>query len=173
MKKSTPFVADEKKINLSHSMAHYLMAIHQLKEEKGYARGIDIAKLLGLTKGSVSLALKKLKAKDLILEDENHFLSLTDSSHELVHSVLSARTLLYYFFKDFLGVSNEYSHIDACLTEHLLSPETQKKLFKFMKKITEIDDSEIRNILFDDDVDFLNDFKNYNEFKRKQTTGPV
>ena len=67
MKKSTPFVADEKKINLSHSMAHYLMAIHQLKEEKGYARGIDIAKLLGLTKGSVSLALKKLKAKELNL----------------------------------------------------------------------------------------------------------
>jgi len=86
---------------------------------------------------------------------------------------LSARTLLYYFFKDFLGVSNEYSHIDACLTEHLLSPETQKKLFRFMKKITEIDDSKVRNVLFDDDVDFLNDFKNYNEFKRKQTTGSI
>ncbi len=173
MKKKSLIPVNQNKVNLSHSMAHYLMAIHQLTESKGYARGIDIAKLLGLTKGSVSLALKKLKAKDLILEDESHFLSLTENSHELVHSVLSARTLLYYFFKDFLGVSNEYSHIDACLTEHLLSPETQKKLFRFMKKITEIDDSKVRNVLFDDDVDFLNDFKNYNEFKRKQTTGSI
>ncbi len=38
---------------LTHSMAHYLLTIHKLKEEKGYARVTDIAKELGLTKGSV------------------------------------------------------------------------------------------------------------------------
>ena len=31
---------------LTHSMAHYLLTIHKLKEEKGYARVTDIAKSL-------------------------------------------------------------------------------------------------------------------------------
>ena len=48
---------------LTHSMAHYLLTIHKLKEEKGYARVTDIAKDLGLTKGSVSTALTNLKKK--------------------------------------------------------------------------------------------------------------
>ena len=32
---------------LTHSMAHYLLTIHKLREEKGYARVTDIAKELG------------------------------------------------------------------------------------------------------------------------------
>ena len=54
---------------LSHSMAHYLLTIHKLKESKGYARVTDIAKDLGLTKGSVSTAQDELLGsgdKDLI-----------------------------------------------------------------------------------------------------------
>ena len=49
---------------LTHSMAHYLLTIHKLKEEKGYARVTDIAKELGLTKGSVSTALNNLKKRE-------------------------------------------------------------------------------------------------------------
>ena len=49
---------------LSHSMAHYLLTVHKLREEKGYARVTDIAKDLGLTKGSVSTALNNLKKKE-------------------------------------------------------------------------------------------------------------
>jgi Mn-dependent DtxR family transcriptional regulator len=47
--------------DLTHSMVHYLLAIHKLKEAKGYARVTDIAHEMGLTKGSVSTALTNLK----------------------------------------------------------------------------------------------------------------
>jgi len=71
---------------MSHSMAHYLLTIHKLKENRGYARVTDIAKDLGLTKGSVSTALNNLKKKGLIVEeDDSKFLLLTDSGHEEVH----------------------------------------------------------------------------------------
>lgn len=122
---------------LSHSMVHYLLTIHKLKEGRGYARVTDIAKDLGLTKGSVSTALNNLKKKDLVTEeDESKFLNLTESGHEIVHKVLTSKTLLFYFLKDFVGVSEETAEKDSCLMEHLMSEETRSKFFEFMKDLT-------------------------------------
>lgn len=122
--------------DLTHSMAHYLLAIHKLKESKGYARVTDIAKEMKLTKGSVSTALNNLKKKNLVVEDESKFLSLSEVGHNEVHSILTSRTLLYYFFKDVLGVSEDVAHKDSCLMEHLLSPESRDQFFEFMKKVS-------------------------------------
>lgn len=120
---------------LTHSMAHYLLTIHKLKEDKGYARVTDIAKELGLTKGSVSTALGNLKKRGLVLEDESKFLSLSDAGHDEVHHILSSRTLVYYFLKDILKVEDSIAHQDSCLVEHLLSKETRDGLFHFMQDV--------------------------------------
>lgn len=122
---------------LTHSMVHYLLTIHKLKEDRGYARVTDIAKDLGLTKGSVSTAVNNLKKRDLVVEDESKFLTLSEQGHGHVHEILSNRTLLYYFFKDVVGISDEAAHKDSCLMEHLLSTESRQKLFVFMKQIVE------------------------------------
>jgi DtxR family Mn-dependent transcriptional regulator len=123
-------------IELSHSMVHYLLTIHKLKEIKGYARVTDIAKELNLTKGSVSTALNNLKKRELVVEEEDSkFLLLTDQGHHEVHRILSSRTLLFYFLRDFVGVSEAAAEKDSCLMEHLMSSETSVKFFDFMKKL--------------------------------------
>lgn len=125
-----------KEADLSHSMVHYLLTIHKLKEERGYARVTDIARDLGLTKGSVSTALNNLKKKELVKEeDDTKFLLLTSLGHDEVHRILSSRTLLYYFLKDFVGVDEEIAAKDSCQMEHLMSPETSEKFFEFMKTL--------------------------------------
>ncbi|MBT5093930.1 MAG: metal-dependent transcriptional regulator [Halobacteriovoraceae bacterium] len=122
---------------LSHSMVHYLLTIHKLKEGRGFARVTDIAKDLELTKGSVSTAINNLKKRDLVKEeDECKFLVLTDRGHDEVHRILSSRTLLFYFLRDFVGVSEEIASRDSCLMEHLMSPETGQKFFAFMKDLS-------------------------------------
>jgi DtxR family transcriptional regulator, Mn-dependent transcriptional regulator len=124
------------KIELSHSMVHYLLTIHKLKEERGYARVTDIAKDLKLTKGSVSTALNNLKKKGFVQEeDDSKFLLLTEKGHDEVHHILSSRTLLFYFLRDFVGVDPNVAEKDACLMEHLMSPETNIKFFQFMKDL--------------------------------------
>lgn len=121
---------------LSHSMVHYLLTIHKLKENRGFARVTDIAKDLSLTKGSVSTMLNNLKKKNLIQEeDECKFVVLTDLGHEEVHRILSARTLLFYFLKDFVGVDETTAEYDSCQMEHLMSPKTGELFFNFMKKL--------------------------------------
>lgn len=122
--------------DLSHSMVHYLLTIHKLKEDKGYARVTDIARDLGLTKGSVSTALGNLKKKNLVKEeDDTKFLLLTDEGHDEVHRILSSRTLLFYFLRDFIGVDELTAKKDSCQMEHLMSPETSLKFFEFMKNL--------------------------------------
>lgn len=148
---------------LTHSMAHYLLTIHKLKEEKGYARVTDIAKELGLTKGSVSTALGNLKRRELVVEDESKFLSLSEKGHKEVHGILSVRTLMYYFLKDILDVDGEIAHKDSCLVEHLLSSETREGLFKFMQKIVKKPGS----IKLKTSLD-LEQFKNHIEFNEAQ-----
>ncbi len=121
---------------LSHSMVHYLLTIHKLKEKRGFARVTDIAKDLNLTKGSVSTAINNLKKRDLVTEEEDcKFLILTQKGHDEVHNILSSRTLLYYFLKDFVGVSEDVAERDSCQMEHLMSDETREKFFEFMKDL--------------------------------------
>ena len=136
-----------KETDLSHSMTHYLLTIHKLKEERGFARVTDIARELGLTKGSVSTAINNLKKKGLVSEEEDcKFLVLTDNGHDEVHKILSTRTLMYYFLKDFIGVSKKVADKDSCEMEHLMSQESIEKLFKFMKNLSS--DSVDKNKLF-------------------------
>lgn len=148
---------------LSHSMVHYLLTIHKLKEEKGYARVTDIAKELNLTKGSVSTAITSLQKRDLVVEDDNRFLSLSPLGHDEVHSILTSRTLLFYFFKDIVGVEESIAHKDSCLMEHLLSHQTRDKFFHFMKNIK--NPEFIKKIQTSLD---LKDFQNLNDFFKSQ-----
>lgn len=160
---------------LSHSMAHYLLAIHKLKESKGYARVTDIAKELNLTKGSVSTAINGLKKKDLVEEEEDSkFLLLTSIGHQEVHNILSNRILIYHFLKDLIGVTDEAARKDSCLMEHLISEETREKFFDFMKDIScDCKDSNKQAVIeriqhFQTKLD-LCDYKNSEQFVDEQS----
>ena len=130
-------ISTEAEFDLSHSMAHYLLTIHKLKENRGYARVTDIARELNLTKGSVSTGINNLRKKGLVEEEvDSKFLLLTHKGHDEVHRILGARTLLFYFLRDFVGVDAVVAEQDACLMEHLMSSETSYKFFDFMKKVS-------------------------------------
>ncbi|RLA63996.1 MAG: hypothetical protein DRQ88_01090 [Epsilonproteobacteria bacterium] len=155
--------------NLSHSMVHYLLTIHKLKEGRGFARVTDIAKELNLTKGSVSTALNGLKKKNLVKEEEDcKFLILSDAGHVEVHRILSSRTLLFYFLRDFVGVDEKTAELDSCKMEHLLSEETGLKFFNFMKKIAcSCNNTEDDRPNFSTSLDLCN-FKNAKDFMAEQ-----
>ncbi len=150
---------------LSHSMTHYLLTIHKLKEDRGFARVTDIARELNLTKGSVSTAINNLKKKSLVSEEEDcKFLVLTEKGHDEVHKILSTRTLMFYFLKDYVGVENKIADRDSCMMEHLMSQESLEKLFLFMKKLSE---NQREKIEITSDLD-LSNFSNPQEFIESQ-----
>jgi len=117
---------------LGHSSVHHLLAIHTLLKERGYARAVDIATYLQLTRGSVSITLKKLREKEYVLEDENHFYQLSANGRRLVNAVLSKRRLVKTFLKDIFKLSEEIAEADACKVEHLITQETSAKMLSFI-----------------------------------------
>ncbi len=120
--------------DITHSAAHHLIAIRELKKARGYARVTDVAKHLNITTGSASTNLKSLKGKGLIVEDDNRFLILSSEGEALAEAVESRKHLFYHFLVDILHVSEDQAEIDACKTEHLISGETAKKLKEFLNK---------------------------------------
>lgn len=120
--------------NITHSAAHHLTAILELREKRGYARVTDVARHLNITTGSASTNLKSLKAKKLINEDENRFLILTSEGEALAKAVINRKHILQQFFEEVLRVGHIQAEIDACKTEHLISTETASKLDRFMNE---------------------------------------
>lgn len=122
---------------ITHSMAHYLMAIHQLHKRQGYARVTDVARELEITAGSASVSIKALKQKGWVEEDHNRFLRLSAEGDRLAHEIHVNNRLLVQFLSEVLGLSETQASIDACKVEHLVSSPTRAKLRAFMHFIHE------------------------------------
>lgn len=119
--------------NITHSAAHHLLAVMELRKTRGYARVTDVARHLNITTGSASTNLKSLKLKKLLHEDENKFLTLSPEGEALAKAVTNRKLLFKTFLVEVLHVSEDQAEVDACKTEHLLSAETARRLERFLK----------------------------------------
>jgi Mn-dependent DtxR family transcriptional regulator len=125
------------KNEVTHSMAHYLMAIRSLLAERGYCRATDVAEHLDITRASASVAISGMRARGFVEEDERHFLKLTEHGEGLAKSILSNRMLLIRFLRDVLMIDADKAEEDACKTEHLLSSESGIRLFRLLRYVFE------------------------------------
>jgi len=131
---------------ITHSAAHHLMAIDDLMRRYGYARVSDVARLLNITRGSVSISLKPMKDAGLVIQDENRHLRLSERGQALVDAIKTKRTLFQRLFHDLLGVDTEQAEIDACKLEHLVSDETARRLVSFLRFV-DSDAQQTRSLL--------------------------
>lgn len=105
------------------SLEDYLETILILQNKIGNVRSIDIVNEMDYTKPSVSIAMKKLREKNLITMNENNYISFTDEGRQRAESVLERHTVLSSLLES-LGVSPEIAKADACRIEHDISEET-------------------------------------------------
>ena len=120
---------------VSHSVAHHLVAIAELLEEYGYARVSDVARRIGITRGSASITLKGLKQKGLVTEDDRRFLGLSDEGRNITDSIRAKRAVMKDLFVRVLGVDEEDADRDTCKLEHLISPETATRALRLLEFI--------------------------------------
>ncbi len=133
------------KNEVTHSMAHYLMAIRTLLAERGYARATDIAEHLDITRASASVAISGLRAKGLVDEDERHFLKLTDHGEDLARTIVSNRLMIIRLLRDVLLIDPVQAEEDACKMEHLLSSASGLRLFRLLGYVFD-DPNRVRKI---------------------------
>ena len=126
---------------VSHSMAHYLVTLRDLRASQGYARKTDIADELGVTKGTVSQQIRHLKERGYVVEDKAHHLDLTEAGQSVARQVIYNRRTLIRFLNKVLGVDAKQAEVDACKMEHLLSPVTSHKLLGLVQLLLSDDQS--------------------------------
>jgi len=123
--------------NLSASLEDYLEAIFNLAGESNAARSKDIAKLLSVSKSSVTGALRALRKKGLANYKPYDYVTLTDVGQEAAAEVVRKHNILKAFFVKVLGVEADIAQQAACKAEHILGPEVIARLLCFIEFITQ------------------------------------
>ena len=122
-------------MTLHESGEDYLEAILKLREEKGQVRSIDVAGELGVTKPSVSVAMKKLREAGHITMDENGLLSLTDQGEAVAQRIYERHRILTQLLMG-LGVDEATAAQEACKIEHHISDDTFQKMKAHLQRQT-------------------------------------
>jgi DtxR family Mn-dependent transcriptional regulator len=117
---------------LSESAQDYLEALQLATQDRRVVRISDIARRLGVRLPSVVAMLKGLAAKGLVKHERYGLVELTDSGRLEAQEVLSRHKAVYRFLNGFLGVNEATAETDACRIEHVLSPDTVKRLLKLV-----------------------------------------
>ena len=114
-------------MNIHESAENYLESILKLQEEHGMVRSIDIVRELGLSKPSVSVAMRNLRENGYIQMDDDGYITLLPPGEEIARRIYERHKLLTQIFIQ-LGVSPETAAADACKIEHDLSEETFERI---------------------------------------------
>ena len=115
------------------SSENYLESILMLSMDHQVVRSIDIANMLGFSKPSVSVAMKRLREEGMITVDSNGYISLTEDGMKIAKGTYEKHIVITNVLID-LGVSADTAGQDACRIEHVLSPETFTRIKDFYLK---------------------------------------
>ncbi|MBA4149901.1 MAG: transcriptional regulator MntR [Verrucomicrobia bacterium] len=136
----------------SQSAEDYLERIHELIEEKGYARVVDIASSLRVKQASVTNMVKKLGELGYLKYEKYRGLILTDKGREVATRIQQRHETLSRFFSLF-GLDKETQQLDIEGIEHHLSPATVEILSDLAK-------------FFEDDPEILKRFVKSRKIKK-------
>lgn len=118
---------------VTHSAAHYLLAIAAFARRGVSPRAADVARELGISRAAASLQLRALQQHGLVEVDGKMRLHLTRAGADVVARVASKREVVRVFLEEILGVRPQAAALDACKVEHLLSEETGAALVRLIR----------------------------------------
>jgi len=117
---------------ITHSGAHYLLAIAAAVKAGQAPRAADIARQLDVSRAAVSLQVRALKDHGLVVVDPHHHIGLTRAGADLVARIAGKREVVRVFLEEVLGVVPETAEMDACKVEHLISEQTCAALVRLI-----------------------------------------
>lgn len=119
-------------MTIHKSAEDYLEMILMIRQQKGYVRSIDVAQALGVTKPSVSIAMKKLRENGYITFDKDNYIILSVPGEKVArHMYERHKTLTDLLIR--LGVAEETAKEDACKIEHDISDETFDAICRYIQ----------------------------------------
>ena len=110
----------------------YVELIAELIEERGEARGSDVAARLGVANATVVKTLKRLHDEKLIEQEPYRAIFLTEAGRKLADEGRRRHRIVETFLRA-LGVGEKVARLDAEGIEHHVSDETLAAMDRFLK----------------------------------------
>jgi DtxR family Mn-dependent transcriptional regulator len=112
----------------------YIEAIHEIIEEKGFVKVVDIVNLLCLSPSTVSEMMNRLNDDGYINYEKYRGATLTEKGKKIAISLKEKHQVVQEFLKT-LGIEEDIANQDACKIEHVVSDETINVLTSYIKFI--------------------------------------
>jgi DtxR family transcriptional regulator, Mn-dependent transcriptional regulator len=119
---------------LSASLEDYLEVILQLERASRVARVSEIAGRLGVSRPSVTGALKNLGARRLVAHARYGHVTLTQDGARIAVEVEQRHVAIRDFLTGVLGVPGDRAETTACKMEHVLEPEILAYFIDYAEK---------------------------------------
>jgi len=111
----------------------YVELIADLIDEKGEARGSDVALRLGVANATVVKTLKRLQDMGLVTQEPYRSIFLTGDGWKMAEDGRRKHRIVEAFLLA-LGVSEETARIDSEGIEHHVSEETLRAMARFLAR---------------------------------------
>lgn len=118
---------------LTPSTQDYLETILQLSENGRFVRITDIANTLNIAKASATQAIDTLIAENLVLKEKYGPVTLTKKGELAALKVKKKHKIIREFFVKVLEVDAEIANKDACLIEHVISPQALAGMISYLE----------------------------------------
>jgi DtxR family Mn-dependent transcriptional regulator len=128
-------MSEGKAPDLSSNLEDYLEAIAHLEEQSRVARSRDIALRLGVTKASVTAALRALGERGLVNYQPYSHITLTAQGQALAREVIRRHETISRFFHEVLGMEPGPAEANACRVEHAVDDEVMARLGAFLEAL--------------------------------------
>ena len=112
------------------SVEDYLKVIYTLSKRKA-VHGADIAGELGVSRPTVSVALKALAEEGYVFADDTHEIHLTEKGKRIAEDTYERHSTFCRLVTG-LGVDEKTAAADACELEHAVSSESYEVLKTFL-----------------------------------------
>jgi len=112
----------------------YLEAILRLQLENGFARSVDVANKLGVSRPSVSRAMNVLEKDGYVEFGMGNMLKLTEKGKAKAEDIYSRHKLLTVFLQKITGLSEEQCEENACRVEHQVDADVVKGIKDWVEK---------------------------------------
>ncbi len=125
------------KVALTGRTEDYLRGLHNIMEQKGYARIKDVARELNVQPSSAVEMMNKLDDKGLVRYEKYGGITLTDKGEE-VAGAIKRRHDTFKKFLEIILVPDDIALKDAHALEHHLDPKTILQFTRFVEFITKV-----------------------------------
>ena len=108
---------------VTKAVENYLEAILVLSNQQPDVHAVDVCNFLGYSRPTLSVAIKQMREKGLIIVNGENHITLTDEGRRVAERIYERHVIVSEMLVD-LGVSEDVAHEDACKIEHDISDES-------------------------------------------------